>query len=80
MVIIDPIPGQEEWNADMVAAAGAGVQLRMPKMAAYTAMQLLTQPERLDAMRAGAKRIGRPNAALNIAKQILRELKMTRIE
>lgn len=74
MVIIDPIPGQEEWNADMVAAAGAGVQLRMPEMAAYTAMQLLTQPERLTAMRAGAKRIGHPDAALNIAKQVLQEL------
>jgi processive 1,2-diacylglycerol beta-glucosyltransferase len=24
LLIIDPIPGQKEWNADMVAAAGAG--------------------------------------------------------
>ncbi|HJZ48788.1 MAG TPA: glycosyltransferase, partial [Roseiflexaceae bacterium] len=28
MVVIDPIPGQEEWNADFVAGSGAGLQLR----------------------------------------------------
>lgn len=29
MIIVDPIPGQEEWNADFVAGSGAGIQLRM---------------------------------------------------
>ena len=28
MIVIDPIPGQEEWNADYVAGSGAGVQLQ----------------------------------------------------
>lgn len=74
MVIFDPFPGQEEWNADVVAGYGAGIQLRMPEMAALTALYLLTQPERLDAMRERAKAIGRPRAALEIAQYILLDL------
>src|SRR5215831_7344421 len=28
LIIIDPIAGHEEWNADFVAGSGAGIQLR----------------------------------------------------
>lgn len=74
MIIIDPIPGQEEWNADFVAAAGAGIQLRMAEMAPMAALGLLAEPERLAAMAAQAGRMGRPRAALDIASIILAEL------
>ncbi|HJZ47744.1 MAG TPA: galactosyldiacylglycerol synthase, partial [Roseiflexaceae bacterium] len=46
MLIVDPIPGQEEWNADVVAGSGAGIQLRMPESVPYAVLDLLTQPER----------------------------------
>lgn len=71
MIIIDPIPGQEEWNADFVAGAGAGIQLRMPEMAPATALGLLADRERLAQMAVQAERMGRPRAALDIAEIIL---------
>jgi processive 1,2-diacylglycerol beta-glucosyltransferase len=68
MVIIDPIPGQEEWNADFVAGAGAGIQLRMPEMVPAAVEFLLKQPARIAAMGAQARLVGRPHAALDIAE------------
>ena len=46
----------------------------MPEMAALTALRLLSQPERLQAMRDYAREIGRPRAALDIAERILASL------
>jgi processive 1,2-diacylglycerol beta-glucosyltransferase len=74
LVIFEPLPGQEEWNADVVSGYGAGIQVRMPEMAALSALQLLVQPERLQAMRERANEIGRPRAALDIAERILTDL------
>jgi processive 1,2-diacylglycerol beta-glucosyltransferase len=75
MIIIDPIPGQEEWNADVVAGSGAGIQLRMPESVPYAALDLLTQPQRLPVMREQARRVGRPGAAIEIADHIMHELR-----
>lgn len=74
MVIIDPVPGQEEWNADVVAGAGAGIQLRMPEAVPPTTHSLLNQPERLALMQRQARAIGRPRAALDVAESVLRDL------
>jgi processive 1,2-diacylglycerol beta-glucosyltransferase len=74
MVIIDPVPGQEEWNADVVAGAGAGIQLRMPETVPPAALYLLSQPERLELMRRQARLIGRPRAALDVAGSIMSDL------
>lgn len=73
MVIIDPIPGQEEWNADYVAGAGAGIQLRMPEMVPPAVDFLLTQPARIAAMGTQARLIGHPHAALDIVEHTLDE-------
>ncbi len=74
MLIVDPIPGQEEWNADFVAGSGAGMQLRHPEAVPPSAEALLNQPERLALMREQARRFGRPRAALDIAERVLAEL------
>lgn len=71
LIIIDPIPGQEEWNADFVAGSGAGIQLRMPEMVPSSALALLAEPARLAQMAAQAEQMGRPRAALDIADTIL---------
>lgn len=71
MLIIDPIPGQEEWNADFVAGSGAGIQLRMAEVAPAATVVLLSEPARLENMRAHAKQVGKPNAAYEIADTIL---------
>ncbi len=75
MVVFDPIPGQEEWNADYVVAEGAGVQVRIADMVAPTVLAILHDRERLAVLRRGAERTGRPRAALDIADHILGQLK-----
>lgn len=74
LVIVDPLLGHEEWNADFVTGVGAGIQLRMPEMAARAALVLLQQPERLAAMREQAARVGFPEAALTIGRRIVEDL------
>ena len=75
MIIVDPFPGQEEWNADLIVAAGAGVQLRLPEMVAPCVKFLLNHSERLSQMQTAALELGEPRAALNIAEHILSQIK-----
>ncbi|HEY9866508.1 MAG TPA: glycosyltransferase [Candidatus Obscuribacterales bacterium] len=74
MIIVDPFPGQEECNADLIVAAGAGVQLRLPEMVAHCVKFLLNHSERLSQMQASALELGEPRAALNIAENILSQI------
>lgn len=78
MLVIDPILGQEEWNADYVVSVGAGVQIRRPEMVANSVRRLLAGPSRLEAMRERARESGRPRAALDIAEDIVRNLDAVR--
>jgi processive 1,2-diacylglycerol beta-glucosyltransferase len=78
MIVIEPIPGQEEWNADYVVSSGAGVQLRMPYMVPDMVAHLLARPERLADMRDSASLIARPGAAITVADQILNDLMQKR--
>ncbi len=71
MIIIDPIPGQEEWNADFVAGAGAAIQLRMPEMVPAALEFLLKQKSRLDDMGIQARLVGHPHAAMDIVEHTL---------
>ncbi len=71
MIVIDPIPGQEEWNADFVSGSGAGVQLRMIETAPAAAISILNEPSRLENMRAHARNAGRPNSAFEIVDTVL---------
>lgn len=74
LLLIDPIPGQEEWNADYVVSANAGIQLRMVELVPLAVQSLLTHPERLALLRQSAQGIGRPRAALDIVEAILRDM------
>ncbi|NJP05229.1 MAG: galactosyldiacylglycerol synthase [Chloroflexaceae bacterium] len=71
LVVIEPIPGQEEWNADFVVMSGAGIQLRIAESVAPAVQRLLQRPHLLAEMRAGATQVARPRAADDIAKQIM---------
>jgi processive 1,2-diacylglycerol beta-glucosyltransferase len=71
LLIVDPVPGQEEWNADYVVATGAGVQVRLTEMVPVVVQNLLNTPAYLEALRAGAGRAGQPRAALDVADAIL---------
>ncbi|MFN8521745.1 MAG: hypothetical protein U0821_01390 [Chloroflexota bacterium] len=75
MIVFDPIPGQEEWNADLVAAVGAGIQLRQPESVPLAVTSLLSSTEWLAGARRRAAGAGRPRAALDIAELVLAELR-----
>jgi processive 1,2-diacylglycerol beta-glucosyltransferase len=76
MVMIEPLPGQEEWNADFVVGAGAGVLLSASEAAAPVALELLADPARLALMRTRALCAGRPHAARDVAEHILADLRV----
>lgn len=71
MLVIDPIPGQEEWNADFVAGSGAGIQLRIIETAPAATVAVLNDAARLRDMRKRAKRVGKPRAAFEIVDTVL---------
>ncbi len=71
MLVIDPIPGQEEWNADFVAGSGAGIQLRIIETAPAATVAVLNDASRLRDMRKRAKRVGKPRAAFEIVDTVL---------
>ena len=74
MVIIDPIPGQEESNADYLAGVGAAISIRLPEHVPFAVAQLLGDSQRLEQMRQTAARAARPRAALDIAEAILADV------
>ncbi len=67
MVIIEPIPGQEERNADHLLERGAAIRCNNLAVAAWKIMQLVDDSERLVRMRAAARAMARPHAAAEIA-------------
>ncbi len=74
MVIIDPIPGQEECNTDYLVGIGAAVTIRLPQHVPFAVRQLLIDAERLETMSNAARAVSRPRAALDIAEHILNDI------
>ena len=66
-IVLDPFPGQEEWNADFVSAIGAGMSIRTPIMAGRTAARLAEDEQALARMGAQASSHARPDAAAQVA-------------
>jgi processive 1,2-diacylglycerol beta-glucosyltransferase len=71
MVLIDPIPGQEERNADHLLEAGAAIRCNNLPVAAWKVATLLDDPARLKQMQEAARRMACPNAAADIAEDAL---------
>jgi processive 1,2-diacylglycerol beta-glucosyltransferase len=73
MMILDPIGGQEERNADVLLEVGAAVKCTEVTLVAHKLRRLLDNPARLEQMRQAARSLGRPNAASEIAQITLEE-------
>jgi len=73
MVIISPIPGQEERNSDHLLEEGVAVKCNELTTIDYKISHLLDGPERLRTMRENALRLGHPHAARTIANTLLSE-------
>ncbi|HKC25230.1 MAG TPA: glycosyltransferase [Thermoanaerobaculia bacterium] len=68
MVIRDPIPGQEERNCDFVLEAGAGVRANGLASLRFKVAALLADRARLASMREAARRVARPEAAVEVVR------------
>ncbi len=72
MIFIEPIPGQEEANADYIVEQGAGVKARNLPVLLYKLGLLIRNPDKLTDMSQRAKAISRPQAAKTIAEEAIR--------
>jgi len=67
-IIINPIPGQEERNSDMILEHGAGIRCRNLGTLAYRAEQILGDRRRLRQLQSNAWDLSAPDAAAKILK------------
>jgi processive 1,2-diacylglycerol beta-glucosyltransferase len=70
MIIINPIPGQEQKNTDVLLANGVAVQARRPAAVAEYVGQFLRDPEKTRQMRRAARPLSRPFAAEDAARDL----------
>ena len=68
LVIVNPIPGQEAYNARFLLSQGAAVAANCPETARQTVRDLLENPDRLEALRRRTAELARPTAARDIAR------------
>jgi processive 1,2-diacylglycerol beta-glucosyltransferase len=73
MVILSPIPGQEERNSDHLLEEGVAIKCNDITILAYKLDRLLESPARLASMREAALRMSRPLAAQTIVRTLLEE-------
>ncbi len=71
MVIIDPIPGQEERNSQFLVNQGVAMRVEDKHHIAHAIEWLLNDPKQLAAMKQAALKNGKPMAAQDIARLIL---------
>jgi processive 1,2-diacylglycerol beta-glucosyltransferase len=71
MAIVNPIPGQESRNSDYLLEQGAAIKINNLATMAVKLEDLLGSPGKLDAIKANARRIAKPDAAYDIARLAL---------
>ncbi len=74
MVLIRPLPGQEQGNTEVLVRQGTAVHLQRDREVAPVVTTLLRNPELLGMMRERALAMGRPDAAIEIARRVLADL------
>jgi processive 1,2-diacylglycerol beta-glucosyltransferase len=71
MIFIEPIPGQEEANADYLIEQGAGLKARNLSVLLHKLGLLIRNPDKLTDMSKRAKAVSRPYAAKTIAEGVI---------
>lgn len=72
MIIINPIPGQEEENAEFLEDKGVGIWLKKNDNVAKVLNSLLLDNDKLNKMKENTKLIGNPNSTKDICEIILK--------
>jgi processive 1,2-diacylglycerol beta-glucosyltransferase len=70
-VIVDPIPGQEQRNAEHLLEEGVAIKCNNWPVLAYKIDRLLDEPQRLAQMQLKARSLARPLAAQNIVQKLI---------
>ncbi|MDP3732658.1 MAG: glycosyltransferase [Candidatus Omnitrophota bacterium] len=71
MIIVKPIPGQEENNTAYLTQEGAAFKLDKPKDINIVIKDLLTDRHKLNSLCEASGRISKPNASIDIARFLL---------
>lgn len=74
LVIVDPIPGQEQRNSEFLLEEGAAIRLHEVGDAAAQIGSLLADSRRLARLSEAAVRLGHPRAAETVARGVLADL------
>ena len=72
MVLVNPVPGQEAFNARFLADHGLAIVAPDEKGVAALAIRLLKDEQARQQMRVQAKAASRPDAALAIANALIK--------
>src|SRR5262249_37503388 len=75
MIIVNPTPGQETRNSDFLLENGAAIKGNNIATLAYRVTGRLREPQRLEQLKANARKLGRPRAAFDVVHQSLALLK-----
>jgi processive 1,2-diacylglycerol beta-glucosyltransferase len=70
MVVINPIPGQEERNSDHLLEEGVAIRCNNLPALAYKIDRLIDEPGKLHLMRGNALALGKPQAAFTILDRL----------
>ena len=70
MVVINPIPGQEERNSDHLLEEGIAIRCNNLPALAYKIDRLIDEPGKLHLMRGNALALGKPQAAFTILERL----------
>jgi processive 1,2-diacylglycerol beta-glucosyltransferase len=71
MVVINPIPGQEERNSDHLLEQGAAIRSNNLPALAYKIDLLIDQPRKLSQMSENARSMGKPAAAFTVIDRLV---------
>jgi processive 1,2-diacylglycerol beta-glucosyltransferase len=71
LVIVNPVPGQEERNSDHFLEEGVAIRCNNLPTLAYKIDTLLSDKERFSRMQQNVKRLARPHAASEIVSTII---------
>jgi processive 1,2-diacylglycerol beta-glucosyltransferase len=75
--VLNPIPGQEAANSDFLLENGAAAKANRVEDLPFRLEKLLSSSSKLQQMSQNAKRLGRPYAAREICREILRRVEKT---
>lgn len=71
LIIIDPLPGQEEENAEFIENSGAGVWIKEHDDIQKILFDIFSDPYKLQNMKIKAKLIAKKNSTKDICETLL---------